>query len=72
MLPWGRRDPAFGSQANLARWHAAFPKAEVVRLEQAGHDIREDAPQAIIEAIVRVHGRAWRPAGAGHDPRSRR
>jgi haloalkane dehalogenase len=58
VLPWGLRDPAFGSEANLARWQAAFPKAEVVRLEQAGHYIQEDAPQSIIEAIVRVHGRA--------------
>ena len=51
-------NPAIGSEANLARWQAAFPKAEVVRLEQAGHYIQEDAPGAIIEAIVRVHGHA--------------
>jgi haloalkane dehalogenase len=56
-LLWGLRDPAFGSERMLARWQATFPQAEVVRLEQAGHYIQEDAPGEISEAIARVHGR---------------
>lgn len=51
LLSWGLRDPAFGSEGVLSRWQAAFPKAQVLRLEQAGHYIQEDAPEPIIDAI---------------------
>jgi haloalkane dehalogenase len=51
LLVWGLKDPAFGSEKVLARWLATFPRAQVVRLERAGHYIQEDAPEPIVDAI---------------------
>jgi haloalkane dehalogenase len=48
----GTKDPAFGSKAVLQRWQAAFPQATTIDLDNAGHYIQEDAPEAIIDGIV--------------------
>ena len=56
-LVWAMKDPAFGSEAVLARWHRDFPSANVVRVPDANHYIQEDAPQAIAEGVRRVQNR---------------
>ena len=57
-LVWALKDPAFGSEAVLARWQRDFPTASVTRLEGANHYIQEDAPEAIAAAVRRVSARA--------------
>jgi haloalkane dehalogenase len=52
-LIWGRRDRAFGSRKNLARWISDFPGAQVTELPKANHFIQEDAPGEIADAVVR-------------------
>ncbi|MFC6286983.1 alpha/beta fold hydrolase [Nocardioides sp. GCM10027113] len=51
LLVFGKQDPALGRESVIARWQQTFPGATLVRLEQAGHYIQEDAPDAIITAI---------------------
>lgn len=46
LLLWGIRDPAFGPDA-LERWTGALPGARVVRFEDAGHFVQEEAPGAV-------------------------
>ena len=54
LLLWGMKDPTFGPNA-LERWEAALPGARVVRLEDAGHFVQEEAPQrARLVVIVRA------------------
>ena len=52
-LVWGMRDPAFGHETILSRWHAMFPRSEVVRLTDASHYVQEDNPGAAAEVIRR-------------------
>ena len=51
LLVWGMRDPAFGRGPFLKKWQAEFPEATLLRLEDAGHYIQEDAPDEIVRAI---------------------
>lgn len=53
-LVWAMKDPAFGSEAVLARWQRDFPAAKVTRLPNANHYVQEDAPDAIAAAVRRV------------------
>jgi len=52
VLVQGKKDPAFGSERTLDRWRATFPDHRVVVLPEAGHYIQEDAPEAIVQAII--------------------
>ena len=56
VLIWGMKDPAFGRGGILKRWTTAFPQAKVIRLEDAGHYIQEDAPEQIAAAIYDAYG----------------
>ncbi len=56
VLVWGTKDPVFGRGGILQRWEAAFPQAEVIRLESASHYLQEDAPDQIIDAIANAYG----------------
>jgi len=47
---WGMRDSAF-EPSNLDRWIAAFPKAAVTRLTDAGHWPHEETPAAFVAAL---------------------
>lgn len=42
-LLWGDQDPTFGPE-ELQRWLDAFPHAKLVRFENAGHFVQEEAP----------------------------
>jgi haloalkane dehalogenase len=57
-LVWAMKDPAFGSEAVLARWQRDFPSAHITRIQNANHYIQEDAPAALADAVRRVTGRA--------------
>lgn len=54
MLPvciiWGMQDSAFRPH-QLARWETLLPRADVVRLPDAGHWPHEEAPDDVIRAI---------------------
>jgi haloalkane dehalogenase len=52
VLVQGKKDPAFASERTLDRWRSTFPDHRVVVLPEAGHYIQEDAPEAIVEAII--------------------
>ena len=47
---WGTKDIAFG-EPYLERWRAALPRAEVVRVEGAGHFPQEEQPERVTAAI---------------------
>jgi haloalkane dehalogenase len=51
LIVWGMKDSAFRPHL-LKRWEAAFPRAEVVRLENAGHWPHEEEPARVGEAIL--------------------
>jgi haloalkane dehalogenase len=55
VLVWGMKDPAFGRGGVLERWEAEYPQATVIRLDEAGHYIQEDAPDEIAAAIARAY-----------------
>lgn len=50
-IVWGERDPAFGP-AYLARLRTALPKARLRTLPAVGHFPAEEAPDAVVEAIL--------------------
>ncbi len=50
-IVWGMADPAFGAPY-LARWREAFPHARVTTLDGAGHFPQEEAPDAVLEALL--------------------
>jgi haloalkane dehalogenase len=52
LLAWGMKDIAF-REKELNRWRAAFPKARVVRYEDAGHFVSEEKPGELTEEIRR-------------------
>jgi haloalkane dehalogenase len=52
-IVWGMRDSAFGP-AMLNRWSAAFPHADVTRLDDAGHWPHEEQPQETLVALRRA------------------
>ena len=49
-IVWGKKDRAFRKR-ELERWKRIFPDARVKVLDDAGHFIQEDAPEAISEEI---------------------
>lgn len=49
-IVWGMRDSAFLPPV-LERWVAAFPRAVVTRVDDAGHWPHEEAPGAVIAAL---------------------
>ena len=49
-LAWGMKDVAFRAR-ELNRWLEAFPRATVVRLEDTGHFVTEEHPDAVVRAI---------------------
>jgi haloalkane dehalogenase len=54
-LVWGLRDPILGRA--LRRHERAFPRAAVTRLENAGHFLQEEAPEALAAAVEDVAAR---------------
>lgn len=56
LIVWGLKDFAF-QEPERTRFESLFPKHSTVLLENAGHFIQEDAPEAIAAAI-----RAWHRA----------
>ena len=50
-IVWGERDPAFGP-SYLSRLRAALPQARVRTLPAVGHFPAEEAPDAVVEAIL--------------------
>ena len=51
LLVWGLRDPVF-QPVFLDQWRELFPAARTVELEDAGHFLVEDRPEAVTEAIA--------------------
>jgi len=51
-IVWAMRDPAFTSQVLDQLWLRTFPSAEVVRLEDAGHYLQEDAHERIVPELL--------------------
>lgn len=56
-LVWGRRDPILGRRAVRDRWKALFPRARVRTLDDAGHFVPEDRPDAIADAVTALLNR---------------
>jgi len=56
-MVWAMKDPAFGKEAVIERWHRYFPGAPVDRIEEAGHYLQEDAPERVAAGIRRVLAR---------------
>lgn len=52
-LVWGMKDWCF-TPLFLEEWIQRFPRARVTRLDDVGHYVMEDAPQAVIDAVRRV------------------
>jgi haloalkane dehalogenase len=52
LLCWGMKDFVF-DRDYLAEWQRHFPQAEVVRIEDAGHYVLEDAAEEVIENVRR-------------------
>jgi haloalkane dehalogenase len=46
LILWGMRDRALGPSL-LERWREGMPRAQVVKLEDAGHWPHEEAPDAV-------------------------
>ncbi len=56
VLAWGMKDLAFRPKAILPRMRSIFADSTVVELAAAKHYIQEDAPDQIVEAIVKRFG----------------
>ncbi len=56
-MVWAMKDPAFGKERIIKRWHSYFPEAPVDRIEDAGHYLQEDAPERVVAGIRRVLAR---------------
>jgi cis-3-alkyl-4-acyloxetan-2-one decarboxylase len=56
---WGMKDVLFGSEV-LAQWEALLPRAEVTRLEDAGHFLQEDEPEPVANHLAQFALRATR------------
>lgn len=63
-LIWGMKDPAFQAR-HLARWMTAFPNAAVIRIDDAGHFLAEECPDAVLDALFSVLPRAPHVTGVG-------
>ncbi|MEM9380932.1 MAG: alpha/beta fold hydrolase [Planctomycetota bacterium] len=62
-IVWGMRDWCF-TPLFLAGWEQRFPDANVARLDDVGHYVMEDAPEAVVEAIRAVRRRSLHEAVA--------
>ncbi len=51
-IVWGLRDVSFSPEI-LAQWTARFPHATVIRLEDAGHCVQEDAHEVVVPELLR-------------------
>jgi pimeloyl-ACP methyl ester carboxylesterase len=56
-LCWGMRDILFGEEV-VRRWLETLPDAEVIRLDDAGHFLQEDAPEEVARRLVAFLERA--------------
>ena len=52
-IVWGARDPALTEQHRM-RWEATFPKAPLELLDDAGHFVAEERPDAVVAAVRRL------------------
>jgi haloalkane dehalogenase len=51
-IAWAMKDRAFTPDVLEGLWLKTFPDAEVLRLEDAGHYLQEDAHERIVPALV--------------------
>ena len=51
-IVWPMKDVAFSIEKLDGMWLRDFPKADVVRVEDAGHYIQEDAPETVIPHLL--------------------
>jgi haloalkane dehalogenase len=51
-ITWGEKDFIFGD-AFLREWERRVPHADVLRIEDAGHYVIEDAPEEVVPRLVR-------------------
>jgi pimeloyl-ACP methyl ester carboxylesterase len=52
-IVWGARDPALTEQ-HRRRWEATFPEAPLELLDDAGHFVAEERPDAVVAAVRRL------------------
>jgi pimeloyl-ACP methyl ester carboxylesterase len=52
MIVWAMRDIAFTPEILERAWLATFPGARVIRLQDAGHYLQEDAHERIVPALL--------------------
>jgi len=52
-IVWAMKDPAFTPEVLDGLWLQTFPTAEVIRLEDAGHYLQEDAHEQIVPELVK-------------------
>ena len=55
-LMWAMKDIAFTPEMVDQLWLQTFPEAEVVRIEDAGHYLQEDAHERIVPSLVEFLG----------------
>jgi pimeloyl-ACP methyl ester carboxylesterase len=52
-IAWAMRDPAFTAKWLEELWLRTFPEARVLRLDDAGHYLQEDAHERIVPELLR-------------------
>ena len=52
-VAWAMKDPVFTPNFIDEFWRRTFPKAEVLRLTDAGHYLQEDTHEEIVPALLR-------------------
>lgn len=60
-IVWPMKDVAFSPDALDAMWLKAFQNAEVIRVEDAGHFIQEDAHEVVIPELIDFIGGSAMP-----------
>ena len=53
-MVWAKKDPAYGSEAMIAKWRSYFPGIFVTRETEASHYLQEDCPESIAHAVMRL------------------
>jgi haloalkane dehalogenase len=53
LIAWGMKDIAFRKK-ELKMWMNAFPRARVVRFEDAGHFVPEEKPEELIGEMKKL------------------
>jgi pimeloyl-ACP methyl ester carboxylesterase len=56
MIAWAMKDVAFTPEVLEQLWLKTFPDAEVMRIEDAGHYLQEDAHERIVPALLEFLG----------------